>query len=178
MAQANTSLTDRVIPVAAGAEVVTCGFLSRTPVFALADGTILFCGIDAERRVLAHPDAVILTAQILGDRIVTGGDDGRVVETRADGAMTLIGDEKGRWIDALALRDDGATAWAAAKNVRARDARGEVKELTAPSGVRGLCFMPKGYRVAVSHYNGISMWFPTRRRSRTRSCGADRILMS
>ncbi len=160
MAKPNTSLTDRVTPIAANAEVVACGFLSRTPVFALADGEILFAEIDAGRRVVAHPDAVVLVAKVLGERMVTGGDDGRVVEIRADGSTEVLGDEKGKWIDALALRGDGATAWAAGKNVRARDAKGEVKELAAPSGVRGLCFMPKGYRLAVAHYNGISMWFP------------------
>jgi WD40 repeat protein len=44
--------------------------------------------------------------------------------------------------------------------VRARDAKGEVKSLTAPTSVRGLCFMPKGYRLAYAHYNGVSLWFP------------------
>ena len=44
--------------------------------------------------------------------------------------------------------------------MRARDAKGEVKSWAAPSSVRGLCFMPKGYRLAASHYNGVSLWFP------------------
>ncbi len=160
MAKAPTSLTENVKNFSAGAEVVACGFLAGVPALALADGVVLFAAPDGERRVVAHSDAVVLVARVLGDRIVTGGDDGRVVETRADGTTRELGDEKGRWIDALALREDGATAWAAAKQVRARDAKGEVKQLVAPSGVRGLCFMPKGYRVAVSHYNGVSMWFP------------------
>ena len=160
MAQDNTSLTDRVTPIAAGAEVVCCGFLAQTPVLALADGAVLFADAGNLRRIVAHEDAVVLVARCLGARVVTGGDDGRVVETRADGAIRELAHEHGKWIDALALRDDGATAWAAAKEVRARDAKGEIKKLTAPSGVRGLCFMPKGYRLAVAHYNGVSMWFP------------------
>jgi len=26
--------------------------------------------------------------------------------------------------------------------------------------VRGLCLLPKGYRLALAHYNGVSLWFP------------------
>ena len=72
----------------------------------------------------------------------------------------VLTDEKGQWIDALAVRDDGAVAWAAGKTVRARSAKGEVKSLVAASTVRGLAFAPKGYRLALAHYNGASLWFP------------------
>jgi WD40 repeat protein len=44
--------------------------------------------------------------------------------------------------------------------VRARDSKGAVKTFEAPSSVRGLVFLPKGYRLAVAHYNGVSLWFP------------------
>ena len=160
MAQTSTSLTQFVSPLALGGEAVCAGFLGRTPAFALADGTALLAEIGAEKRVELHPDATILTGQCLGGRIVTGGDDGRVVELRGDGSTSVLADEKGTWIDALALRDDGAVAWSAGKVVRARDSKGEVKTFTAPSSVRGMCFMPKGYRLALAHYNGISLWFP------------------
>lgn len=160
MAKASTSLTDKVTAITAGAEAVAGGYLAGAPVFALADGVILFVDEGVERRIVAHPDAIILVARRAGDRIVTGGDDGRLVETRADGDVRELADEKGKWIDALALRDDGATAWAVAKQVSVRDAKGDVKTMTAPSGVRGLAFMPKGYRVALAHYNGVSLWFP------------------
>ena len=67
--------------------------------------------------------------------------------------------EKGKWIDALAARD-GALAWSAGKTARARDPKGVVKSWTAPTTVRGLAFLPKGYRIAAAHYNGVSLWFP------------------
>ena len=155
-----SSLSQNVTPVAAGEHVVATCFLGRTPVFALADGTILFAGIGEEKRVAAHPDAAILVVACDGKRIVTGGDDGRVVATDAEGRTTEIAHEKGKWIDALTLRDDGALAWSAGKTVFARDAKGDMKKVDAPSAVRGLCFLPKGYRIAISHYNGASLWFP------------------
>ena len=74
-------------------------------------------------------------------------------------AREAIADEKGRWIDALALRG-GAIAWSAGKQVRARDETGAVKTWSAPTTARGLAFQPKGYRLAVAHYNGVSLWFP------------------
>ncbi|HEY5308607.1 MAG TPA: WD40 repeat domain-containing protein, partial [Casimicrobiaceae bacterium] len=30
----------------------------------------------------------------------------------------------------------------------------------APSTVAGLCFAPKGFRLAIAHYNGATLWFP------------------
>jgi hypothetical protein len=30
----------------------------------------------------------------------------------------------------------------------------------APSSVRGLAFMAKGYRIAIAHYGGATLWFP------------------
>lgn len=51
-------------------------------------------------------------------------------------------------------------AWSAGKSVRARDPAGNIRTLTAPSSVRGLAFMPKGYRLAIAHYGGASLWFP------------------
>ncbi|MCC2101751.1 MAG: WD40 repeat domain-containing protein, partial [Hyphomicrobiales bacterium] len=76
-----------------------------------------------------------------GKRFFTAGDDGLLVATDAEGRSETIADEKGKWIDALTLRDDGAMAWSAGKSVRARDAKGVVKNFDAPSAVRGLCFL-------------------------------------
>ena len=39
-------------------------------------------------------------------------------------------------------------------------ARREEKSFDAPSTVGGLAFAPKGLRVAVAHYNGVTLWFP------------------
>ncbi len=156
----DSSLTAHVAPIDAGAHVVAAGFLGAAPAFALADAAALIGEPGATRRGLPHPDAAMLVAACDGARLVTGADDGRIVATDAAGAVTEIADESGRWIDALALREDGAIAWSASRTVRARDAKGEIKSWAAPSSVRGLAFLPKGYRLAVAHYGGASLWFP------------------
>jgi WD40 repeat protein len=155
-----SSLTESTTPIDAGAEAVAATFLGRVPAMALADGNVLFADIAEERRVAAHPDGAILVAASDGKRLVSGGDDGRIVATDTEGGTQEIADENGKWIDALALARDGAIAWSAGRRVRARDNKGGVKSFDAPSTVRGLAFLPKGYRLAIAHYNGVSLWFP------------------
>jgi WD40 repeat protein len=154
MTEPTNSLTAHVAPLDAGEHVAAAAFLGDEPALALAGGAIKLSGRD----VVAHPEGAILCAVLDGDRLITGGDDGRVVATSAAGAEE-IADEKGKWIDALAARD-GALGWSAGKTVRARDAKGATKTWEAPTTARGLAFLPKGYRLACAHYNGVSLWFP------------------
>lgn len=158
-AAAPVSLTAQVRPLAAGAFVVAAAFPGGEPALALGDGRIVFAGAEP-RTVEAHPDASILVAVSDGRRLFTGGDDGRIVATAPDGATECIGDEKGRWIDALALGQNGAVAWSAGRQVRARDDKGKIADWQAPTSVRGLAFAPKGFRLACAHYNGASLWYP------------------
>jgi WD40 repeat protein len=152
------SLADRLSPVAAGAYVVSAGFLGAAAVFALGDGVVLFIDESGERRVAAHEGAVISAASD-GRALVTGGDDGKVLRFAASGEPEPIGEAKG-WVDAVALGPDGAVAWSAGKQVSARDAKGDVRTFETPSSARGLAFAPKGYQVAVARYGGVSLWFP------------------
>ena len=144
-----------VTPLLAGEHVVAAAFLDGAPALALAGGMVKIDGAD----VAAHPNGAILCAVLDEARLLTGGDDGRVVAIDAKGGVETLADEKGKWIDALAARE-GALAWSAAKTVRARDDKGVVKTWEAPTSARGLAFLPKGYRIAVAHYNGVSLWFP------------------
>ncbi|MCW2276189.1 WD40 repeat domain-containing protein [Rhodoblastus acidophilus] len=155
-----TSLTQHVTPIDAKAEVVGAFFLGRLPVLVLGNGEVLLAEIGAETRIKVHEDGAILTAASDGKRVLTGGDDGKVCAVDASGKIEALAQEKG-WIDALAARaNDGALAWSSGKTVRARDAKGEIKTLQAPSSVRGLAWFPKGYRLAIAHYGGASLWFP------------------
>jgi WD40 repeat protein len=158
-AQATSSLARHVRPLDAGAYVAAAAFIDEAPTLALADGVVLIGEPDGQTRIVAHEDAAILTAISDGKTLLTGGDDGRVTAIGSEGVARQIADEKGRWIDAIALRGQ-AFAWSAGKKVSARDQAGTVETFTAPSTVRGLAFQPKGFRVALTHYNGVSLWFP------------------
>jgi WD40 repeat protein len=154
------SLTDRVRKVAAGAPVVGVHFLESTPVFVLGEEALLFAGEAGEVGLPVHGGAILSSASD-GARILTGGDDGRVVETSAQAeSREVAADAKKRWIDQLALGADGAFAWSAGKTAFVRAKKGEEKSFEAPSTIGGLAFAPKGFRLAVAHYNGVSLWFP------------------
>lgn len=161
-ATAAPSLSESVTAIAAGAHVIGVHWLGARAALALGDGAVLLASPDGEtHRVEAHPEAGILVAAGDGRRLVTGGDDGRIVAIAADGGTeTLARARNDAWIDALALHPEGAVAFAAGKRVVARDAKGREKETEGPSTVRGLAFAPKGYRLALAHYNGATLWYP------------------
>jgi WD40 repeat protein len=94
--------------------------------------------------------------------VITGGDDdGRVMSTDARGASNLIAaDAKNRWIDHVAVGPSGALAWSAGKEAFVRSPKGEERSLAVASTVGGLAFAPKGLRLAIAHYNGVTLWFP------------------
>ena len=154
------SVVQRTRPVAVvGTAVVGAHFLGRTAAFVLGEEALLLVKPTGEpRRVAVHAGG-ILASVADGTRIVTGGDDGKVCETSAKGeTRTLATDPKHRWIDHVALGPDGAVAWSAGKTafVQAK----ELRQFEAPSTVGGLAFLPKGFRLAIAHYNGATLWFP------------------
>jgi len=153
------SLADRVRPISAGSPVVDVHFIAATPIFVLGEEALLFVG-DSERRVPIHGGAILASASD-GVRVVTGGDDGNLIETGVDGQhRKLASDNKNRWIDQVALAPDAAVAWSAGKTAHVLTGKGEERFFEAPSTVAGLCFAPKGFRLATAHYNGATLWFP------------------
>jgi WD40 repeat protein len=153
------SIADRTHPIAAGAPVVAAHFLRHTAVFVLGEEAMLFVEPEGEpQRVAVHDGAILATAADK-QRIVTGGDDGKVIGTSAKGETEIIAtDPKHRWIDHVALGPERAVAWSAGKTAFARAK--ETREFEAPSTVGGLAFLPKGFRLALAHYNGATLWFP------------------
>jgi WD40 repeat protein len=154
------SLADRARSVKADAPIVGVHFFGSTPVFVLGEEALLYIRGSDEDRVAVHGGGILVSASD-GERIVTGGDDGRLVATDIDGEHEVIAtDDKKRWIDQVALGPDGAVAWSAGKTAYVRTGKGKVRSIDAPSTVAGLCFAPKGMRLAIAHYNGASLWFP------------------
>jgi hypothetical protein len=154
------SLADRARHIEAGAPVVGVHFFGRIPVFVLGEEALLYAREDGEQRVNIHEGAILASASD-GERIVTGGDDGKLVASDAGGGHQVIAsDDKRRWIDQVALGPDSAVAWSAGKTAHVRTKKGELRSFDAPSTVAGLAFAPKGFRLAIAHYNGATLWFP------------------
>jgi len=145
------SVTDRVRPVAIGMPVTAVHFLGDTAAFVGAEESVAMVSGKGEiSRVPVHGGGILCAASD-GMRIVMGGDDGKLVTLSAKGEVTLVN---------VALHPEGAMAWSAGKTAFVRSGKGEEKSLDVPSTVGGLAFAPKGLRLAVAHYNGVTLWFP------------------
>lgn len=155
------SVADRARRIAAEAPVVGAYFLGSAAVFVLGDEALLVAAGDGEpRRVTVHSGGILAAASD-GDRIVTGGDDSKVVATQHDmTTATIAADPKHRWIDHAAIAPDGTVGWSAGKDAFVQSRKGEPRKLEAPSTVGGLAFAPKGLRLAIAHYHGVTLWFP------------------
>jgi hypothetical protein len=163
------SVVERTRHYQADATIVDVHFLGTSAVFVLGEEAVLMVRDGESRRVATHGGAV-LAAAADGERVVTGGDDGRVMATDAAGVVTTLAvDARHRWIDHVAIGPGGAVAWSAGKQAFVRAAKGPNKSaehmFEAPSTVGALAFSPKGFRLAVAHYNGATLWFPNAARA-------------
>jgi WD40 repeat protein len=155
------SVTDRVRPVAIGAPVTSIHFLGERAAFVGAEESVYLVSGEGEISPASVHSGGILCAASDGTRLVMGGDDGKLAALSAAGEVTVLAtDPKRRWIDNVALHPDGAVAWSAGKTAFLRTGKGEQKSFDASSTVGGLAFAPKGLRLAVAHYNGVTLWFP------------------
>lgn len=156
-----TSITDRVNKLDIGMPVAAAYFLGSTAAFVGAEEQVALVGEGGEIKKLDVSGGGILCSTSDGKRVVLGGDDGRLVSISAKGeTQVLATDAKRRWIDNVALHADGSVAWSAGKTAFVQQPKGEPRSHDVASTVGGLAFAPKGFRLAIAHYNGVSLWFP------------------
>src|ERR1700710_434660 len=155
------SVTDRVRPVGIGVPVTSVHFLGDRAAFVGAEESVAMVSAGGEiSPVAVHSGGILCTASD-GSRIVMGGDDGKLVALDAKGEVAVLAtDPKRRWIDNVALHSDGAVAWSVGETAFVRGGKGDDKSFEVPSTVGGLAFAPKGLRLAIAHYNGVTLWFP------------------
>jgi WD40 repeat protein len=149
-----------------GDYVVDVAVNGRLFAAALGDGTVRL--IDSETldgeplRVDAHKGATLcLAADIDKGAFLSGGDDGKLVRIAPVGTTEILAETKGRWVEHVtAHAGSGFRAYASGKDafVLAKKST-EARRLTHPTAVGGLAINPKGRRLAVTHYNGVSLWW-------------------
>ncbi len=155
------SVVERTRPVKAGAPVVAAHFLGETAVLVLGEEALILVPRAGEPRSITVHDGAVLCSSAALDRIVTGGDDGNVASSDAAGERSVVAtDARHRWIDHVAVGPSGAVAWSAGREAFVRTAAGAEHRLEVRSTVGGLAFAPKGLRLAIAHYNGVTFWFP------------------
>jgi WD40 repeat protein len=155
------SVTDRVRSLDVGVPVASAYFLGDNAAFVGAEEAVTLAAPDGALNKIDVAFGGILCSVSDGKRIVLGSDDGKVIALDAKGEkQTLATDAKRRWIDNVALHTDGSLAWSVGKTAFVQQPKGEARSLEVASTVGGLAFAPKGFRLAVAHYNGVTMWFP------------------
>ena len=140
--------------------VVAAAFIDDVAAFALGDGTVRLLREGIADPVRVHDGAVLTAVPALdGKRLISGGDDGRVAATSPDGTTEVLAERPKKWIDQLAAGPNGAVAFAVGKEAVVRLSDGSEKSFAHARSVAGLALAPKGMRLAVARYNGVSLWW-------------------
>ena len=141
--------------------VVEAAFLGDTPAFALGDGSVRLVDGATPRTVAVHGGAILsATRSADGKALVTGGDDGLVAATAADGAVARLAERPRKWIDNVAAGAGGTVAFVTGRQVHVRFGDGRERSLELPRAAGGTAFAPKGTRLAIARYNGVTLWWP------------------
>lgn len=149
-----------VAPVEVGGYVVRAGFLNETPFFACGNGEIVLLGA-AARILTAHQGGILAAVSTSkADCLITSGDDGRIMKVGPEGELEQLAERPRKWIDLLAAGPSGSVAFASGRTAWVRLADGTEKEFAHERAVGGLAFAPKGMRLAVSRYDGATLWWP------------------
>jgi WD40 repeat protein len=154
-------VVERARVVEGDGPVIGAHFLNGTAMFVLGEEALLAVPPDGEpRRIPVHSGGILASA-CDGERVLTAGDDGKAVATNSAGeTRTIVTDPKRRWIDRIAGGPDRSVAWSVGKTASVQTVKREERTLELASSVGGLAFAPRGFRLAVSHYNGATLWFP------------------
>ena len=150
------------MPTIANADIpghcVHAGFLAGTPVFADASGSVF--RLDGALKETPAHQGLLCAAETLDRRLlITGGEDGKVIATNAAGETKDIGAIPRKWITSLAAGPNGL-AFASGKTAIYVETGGKKHEQTFERSVEGVGLAPKGTRLALARYNGVTLTFP------------------
>jgi hypothetical protein len=74
--------------------------------------------------------------------------------------VTRVAEHPKKWIDAVATGPGGAIAYATGKQAHVWLGDGSTRVFGHERAVGGVAFAPKGMRLGVARYGGISLWWP------------------
>jgi WD40 repeat protein len=145
-----------VAPLDLQGHVAGVAFLGDIPFFAESSG--LIHRLDhGHKTVEAHEGLLSSIRDEASDTLLTGGEDGKVLRIQADGTTSELANVPRKWISQVAAGPQGAVAYSYGKTAHVRLADGTVKDFTEERTVEGIAFAPKGLRIALARYNGVSL---------------------
>jgi WD40 repeat protein len=150
-----------VAPVDIDGHILAVEHLNDIPHFVSASGTIH--RIEGASSVIDTGQGLLTCVRDLtGNSLVVGGESGKVQRIAADGTLSEIASVPRKWITEVAAGPQGAVAYAHGKTTFVALSDGTTKEFSEERTVEGIAFAPKGLRIAVARYNGVSLhWVGT-----------------
>ncbi|GAA5100866.1 WD40 repeat domain-containing protein [Bartonella acomydis] len=139
---------------------LSCGFIDNKPAFVSVEGFIVFLTpspqiLDVHQGIISSHFSPDNTA------IITGGEDGKICQTTADRCTELFKKQDRKWINNVAFGPQKVFAFSSSRTTWTHVGE-EQQELLHERSVEGLAFAPKGLRLAVAHYNGVTLhWLST-----------------
>ncbi|MBX2836373.1 MAG: hypothetical protein KTR35_05935 [Gammaproteobacteria bacterium] len=142
-----------------GANVTQVFIRDEHIVAGLGDGRLVRIDSDGVRTLVRHQGAVTGAAKLSNGSVLSAGQDGKLLLVSEETTSVLLNSEQ-TWIDALAVSEDGTlVAAAVGKDVSVFSGTELIASFTDhPSTVSGLAFFKDKSQLAVSHYNGVSLW--------------------
>ncbi len=149
-----------VAPLDLAAHCITAAFISDIPHFALADGTVHRLDY-GHKQVEAHAGGLLCAVpNEARDRLLSGGEDGKAVSIASDGSSEVLAELGRKWVSAISAGPRNAAAFATGRTAHVRLPDGTMKSFDHARTAEAISFAPKGMRVAVARYNGVTMHFP------------------
>ena len=153
-----TKFEQRGIEFKLGIPVTTAVSVGNSIAVGFGDGSVrIFTSGQSSDAIKAHKGIVLCMSKD-GDHILTGGDDGRFLKISLDGVVTEIGNFGTRWVDNVTA-NNGSLVCSSGKIVYLWSPNNkEPKLFEHNSTVGGIAFDTKGKRLAVSRYDGVTLW--------------------
>jgi len=147
-----------VAPLDLDGHCLSAHFLGDVPVFGLASGD--FIRLDHGIHTHTIHDGLLCTARSFdGKLLATGGEDGKVMTLAADGTVTEIRGSARKWVNAVACGPNNAIAWSEGRSATVQTSDGACREFSEQRTIEGITFAPKGMRIAMARYDGVSLAF-------------------
>ncbi|MBB4006765.1 WD40 repeat domain-containing protein [Allorhizobium taibaishanense] len=147
-----------VAPLDLEGHVLTAAFLGDIPVFVTAAGSIH--RLDGGQQVSETGSGLLTVVKDADSQtLLTGGEDGKVLRIAHDGTITELAHAPRKWITAVAAGPQGAIAYGYGKSAFVRLASGAVHQYDEERSVEGITFAPKGLRIGIARYNGVTLRF-------------------
>ncbi len=148
-----------VAPLDLDGHCVAAAFAANIPHFALASGEVHRLD-HGQKSVVAHDGLLCATVSQDGKSLISGGEDGKVNALSAEGELTLLGEAGRKWVTSVASGPQNTVAWGVGRNAFVRFKDGKLREYAHERTVEGIAFAPKGIRIGVARYNGVTLHFP------------------